>query len=446
MSDAFDKDIEDERSVVFQGLSEKDRVSVYSIGRIQKVNAGEVIIREGDTDQTVYIILDGSVKIVKNISGQPNVIATLPPGSCVGEISFARGYERTASAIALGPTKMMALTENGINSLSPNVKSILLRNLGELAARRIDDLTRIITELSGKHARLSAHFINTLKTRSDLSSQSAMVRQLLKSFQHLPMYTNRLSELLLQDRASADDITGFISSDPSLTAFVLKTANSPSYEHSRKVYDLKQASLFLGFNRIHQAVIDNGVWNVMPETPDFLKLQVDSILLSVIGFELGKLCGIKNPLIMSTLGMMHSIGRSIVLLLKKDYPALAPLFEMIDDAKIGAVLLKDWNLPDMICCSLELHHYPEYAGPEAIPAAYRETVSIFYLAHQCCEYLLGIKGHAIFLDEYMQLLGLSEKVPQLVVDRLVPVLMKKMNTFPESVRDLLAKSELIKKA
>ena len=55
------------------------------------LNTGEVLFREGDPPQGLYVILDGEVEIVKRIGAQTVVVANVPTGSFVGEISLLTG-------------------------------------------------------------------------------------------------------------------------------------------------------------------------------------------------------------------------------------------------------------------------------------------------------------------------------------------------------------------
>ncbi|AXQ28332.1 serine/threonine protein kinase [Solimonas sp. K1W22B-7] len=58
--------------------------------------AGDTIIREGETDNALYILLMGIAEVRKN--GQ--MIALLEKGDCFGEIGFLYAVQRTASVVA----------------------------------------------------------------------------------------------------------------------------------------------------------------------------------------------------------------------------------------------------------------------------------------------------------------------------------------------------------
>jgi CRP-like cAMP-binding protein len=65
-------------------------------------SAGEMIIREGEPGRSVYIILDGRVKVFTRDNGDNELeLATLGVGQFFGEMSFVSGKPRSSSVAAL---------------------------------------------------------------------------------------------------------------------------------------------------------------------------------------------------------------------------------------------------------------------------------------------------------------------------------------------------------
>jgi HD-like signal output (HDOD) protein len=426
---------------VFKGFTEKELVEVYSIGTIRKMDTGDVLIAEGNTDRTVYVILEGSVRVEKYFNNRAEEIAILSRGSCVGEIAAARESRRTASVIAIERLKVMAIEESALNTLSPSMRLTLSNNLSALASLRIDSLAARVSELSGVSDYLISYIRNSIRARSDLYANSSIIRTILKSFPRLPMYATKLTELLVMENVSLEEIMDFARHDPSLVSVVLKTANSPYYNFPSKIVDFQHALLLLGFNQIYQIVVNNGISNIMPKDPEFSELQGHAILIALISFEIALLCGMKRPMIMNTLGLLHAIGKGIIMLLKKDFKDIAVLLDMLDDAKVASLLLEDWLIPDILCRSIEYHRYPEFSPPEYILPEYREPVAILHLAHLCNDYLLGNpegETPSAFTAGYLKALNINVTVPELVTANIVPSLQKKMDTFPEMVRKILS--------
>jgi len=429
----------------FKGLNEKELASLYNIASIEKVNAGDVLFREGDSDASLRFVLDGSVKIEKKLNGQVREVAVLSGMNSVEEIAFKTDKRRTASAIAVGPSTIMALDEKSLNALSPEIQLSIYRSLNELVTKRLTDLIEKERELSTKNKHLVSYIRDYLQARNDDYAHSEVIQRILKSFPRLPMYASKLAVRLLDEDVSASEVIDLAKLDPSLVGMVLKTVNSAYYNLQGKISNFQQAVLLLGFNQVYQLVIAHGIRSIMPDTSEFQELQSHSILVSLISFEISQLCNTKKCALHSTIGLLHDIGKSIILLLKQQYPKLKMIVDMLGHSKIGSVLLKEWNIPEVICLSIEHQYYQEFSLPTEIPAEYRENVAVLYLAHLCEAYLQGKSEGELpspFLHEYMRLLHISEKtVAELVKRYILPSMTKKLNIYPENVRHLLVESE-----
>ena len=96
---------------------------------------GEVIIREGEVDKYFYVVLTGSVQIIKG-SKKRDTMATMGPGEFIGEVTVFTDQPRTASVIAAQRTVMMRLQQQSLESLPLVVKNkIKDKVIGEMANR-----------------------------------------------------------------------------------------------------------------------------------------------------------------------------------------------------------------------------------------------------------------------------------------------------------------------
>jgi CRP-like cAMP-binding protein len=78
--------------------------------RIQTYRTGQVILREGRVGAAFFIIIAGSVEVVKGSSGaEPVVLATLGAGEFFGEIATMQHVPRSASVRALQETTCLVI-------------------------------------------------------------------------------------------------------------------------------------------------------------------------------------------------------------------------------------------------------------------------------------------------------------------------------------------------
>jgi len=430
---------------VFKGLSDKDLVSVYNTISVKKINTGGVLVREGDTDSTTYLMLEGSARILKSLNGHMRQISVLHQGDSIPAATSFRSGTRTASVVALEPLSVFVLDKSNLDALSPQIQLAIYKNLNDSSAQRIHDLTIRQMGLSDMNKHLTSHVAHLLQARSDKYAGSEMIQGFLKRIPRLPMYANRLAVVLLDENVSTRDVAELAKLDPSLVSVVLKTVNSAYYGFRGRISDFQHAVVLLGFSQVYQLVMDIGIRSTMPKTPKFQELLFHSMMISFIGFEISQLSSARKAVAISTIGLLHDIGKSVIMLLEKRHSKMGILIDMLDHAKIGSLLLREWNIPDVVCQSLEYQCYPEWLPPEKVPEEHRENVTVLYIAHLCYEYLRGKSEDELptaFLGEYMDVLNFSEKsFAEFVKRRLLPSLNKKLKTFPENVRDFLVKSQ-----
>jgi len=165
------------------------------------------------------------------------------------------------------------------------------------------------------------------------------------------------------------------------------------------------------------------------------------VAISHIAFGLSQTSRTGHPSEMATIGLLHDLGRGVILLLKKQNPSLGILIDSLDHARLGALLLKEWGMPDILTRSLEFQSYPELLPPDMIHMEIRNNVVILYLAHLCFNLLKGKSEHTlpdIFRVEYMRLFGWEQlDLSQIVRKHLLPTLTKRIEAYPIAFRKLL---------
>jgi putative peptide zinc metalloprotease protein len=77
------------------------------------VDAGEVVIRQGDSGERFYVVRSGRVKVTRN----GEVLAELGAGEAFGEIALLLDVPRTATVTALEPTRLLVLEAHDFRDL-----------------------------------------------------------------------------------------------------------------------------------------------------------------------------------------------------------------------------------------------------------------------------------------------------------------------------------------
>lgn len=98
---------------------------------------GEVIFDEGDEGVDLFVIQSGHVQISRSDPAGPRVLAKLSPGEFFGEMSVVLGESRTARATAVGPTTLLVLDGETLESMCIERPEIAIRMIQRLAIRLI---------------------------------------------------------------------------------------------------------------------------------------------------------------------------------------------------------------------------------------------------------------------------------------------------------------------
>jgi signal transduction histidine kinase len=70
---------------------------------------GEVVWEQGDTRYSMFIVLDGQIRVYKKVGDQEYVLVTHEPGEFTGEISMLTGAPAIAAGRAVGETRVMRI-------------------------------------------------------------------------------------------------------------------------------------------------------------------------------------------------------------------------------------------------------------------------------------------------------------------------------------------------
>ena len=98
---------------IFKDFSSYEFLNFWKIGKIINVNDGELIIRDGDYSNSIRLILDGEVKIVK----EGKSLTYLSRGHFIGEISYISKEPAIANVIANGPVSFMEWNNKKLNDI-----------------------------------------------------------------------------------------------------------------------------------------------------------------------------------------------------------------------------------------------------------------------------------------------------------------------------------------
>lgn len=134
---------------VFRGLPKEVVAGIAAIARTKQFAGGDVIVRQFDRSNDLYILLEGGAAI-RSFSGE--TLAEFGPGSIVGEISLVDEEPRSATVTCTKPTKVLVIPSTllrGMMEADPSIGVTILANIGKVLCRRLRTMNVQLDSLTG---------------------------------------------------------------------------------------------------------------------------------------------------------------------------------------------------------------------------------------------------------------------------------------------------------
>ena len=146
------------RVPLFVGLTDLDRQALSSHLERRDVTRGDVIFREGEPGDRVFVVLSGKVKIGRqSTDGRENLLYVMGPGDIFGELSLFDPGPRTATATAVTDASLVSLEHSALRPwlrARPDAGSMLLRVLAARLRRTNDAMADMVfTDVPGRVAK-----------------------------------------------------------------------------------------------------------------------------------------------------------------------------------------------------------------------------------------------------------------------------------------------------
>jgi len=128
------------QSPLFRNLDETERAQILIIGQRRTCKAGEVLFREGDAGDGLYVVVHGSVRISKQGATGEEALAVLETPAFFGEMALIDLSARAADAIVNEDSELFFIPLQDLRSLIEVQHRIALKilyALCEVLAQRL---------------------------------------------------------------------------------------------------------------------------------------------------------------------------------------------------------------------------------------------------------------------------------------------------------------------
>ena len=133
----------------FDYLTDEDRALLEEKGEVIDVEKDQLILEMGERRRALYVILEGSCRVVQTIKGNDETIAVLAQNEFFGDMNFLEGLGASANVLAEESTRLLIITPEETQTLIAADSGLAMRFYHSLAinlSRRLRATTTKLVE------------------------------------------------------------------------------------------------------------------------------------------------------------------------------------------------------------------------------------------------------------------------------------------------------------
>jgi CRP-like cAMP-binding protein len=148
-------------SALGKELSEEQRGVLAELMSVRDLADGEVLVREGGTDNRVYAVVSGALAVAREQGGEWISLHVLTKGDLANELGFMDNRPHYAALRAAGPTRVLSLEREKLESLLARDPIIVYRVMRAILrvvhvilnrlAMHASELTNYVFKVHGKY-------------------------------------------------------------------------------------------------------------------------------------------------------------------------------------------------------------------------------------------------------------------------------------------------------
>jgi putative nucleotidyltransferase with HDIG domain len=271
-----------------------------------------------------------------------------------------------------------------------------------------------------------------------LENMDTLSRKIVDEIDSLPNFPDnivRLQQMLSDPDSEIQDLARQVSTDPVLTADLLKVVNSAQFMLPKKVNNIVEAVKMVGLRGLKNLLYSYGTQKILGGKDDakLKSLWTHSYKAAFYAYSLAKNFLRKKEILDEVYvgGILHDMGKIIfsnvhpqlidkIAKFSKEKDIPTDLFEDmaagLNHSQIGALIAEKWNFPETLVNAIRYHHEPQNA-----PESGRDSIATVYLANMLCNYEEQLVGFdqfdksvlaAFHLQSEEQVKKIQEKLSQ----------------------------------
>ncbi|MFD2113082.1 cyclic nucleotide-binding domain-containing protein [Thiorhodococcus fuscus] len=142
------------RSTLSASLTDDEVEALAVIACCRRLADQEVLIKEGNVDNSLHIITEGAIAVTRDIGkGEYTTIHVLRTGDLAGEMGFISGQPHTATLRSLGRTQVCSFERDAFESLLAEHPWLVYRVMQNIVKVSQDILRR----MNAQHVELTKY-------------------------------------------------------------------------------------------------------------------------------------------------------------------------------------------------------------------------------------------------------------------------------------------------
>src|SRR5215212_9491140 len=123
------------RIPLFADISQEDLEQLYRMAETVSIPAGQLVLREGDPGDSLYVVLAGELEVTKRQGDQEVLLALYEPGQFFGEMALLEQARRSASVRTLEESRLLIISRAAFQTLLSCSPSAPLKILQTVTSR-----------------------------------------------------------------------------------------------------------------------------------------------------------------------------------------------------------------------------------------------------------------------------------------------------------------------
>jgi len=155
---------------LFSKLEERELLRIMQVAEVLEFEAGEEVMREGDRGDELFIVVEGSLQIVRG----EQVLSEVGPGEHFGEMALIRSSPRSATVRAIEKSELISIRRTDFFAILRKEYELAVKLLWQFLGVLADRLDQTSRDLSTAKEELAAEDITDAISEDDEEAATAL--------------------------------------------------------------------------------------------------------------------------------------------------------------------------------------------------------------------------------------------------------------------------------